>query len=86
LDVCGKESEQSLATYHRATGEIVTYMWGKRDKKTVQKLRKRFARLGIHHDHIATDDRDSFFVAFTQDEHFVGKQYTVRKQLSAAAS
>jgi IS1 family transposase len=38
----------------------VAFVWGKRDLKTAQKLRKRIKRLGISYERIATDDWDSF--------------------------
>jgi IS1 family transposase len=66
-----------LYAYHRATGEIVAFVWGKRDLKTAQKLRKRLKRMGISYDTIATDNWDSFLAAFAEDNHLVGKEYTV---------
>jgi hypothetical protein len=49
-----------IYAYHRGSGEIVAYEWGKRELKTAQKLRKRIRGLGISYDRIGTDDRDSF--------------------------
>ncbi|GHU12328.1 hypothetical protein FACS1894161_0310 [Spirochaetia bacterium] len=66
-----------IYAYHRETGEIVAYVWGKRDLKTAQKLRKRIQRLGITYDTMATDRWDSFLAAFSGDNHLVGKRYTV---------
>jgi hypothetical protein len=34
-----------IYAYHRESGEIVAFVWGKRDLKTAQKLRKRIKRL-----------------------------------------
>jgi hypothetical protein len=34
-----------IYTYYWESGEIVAYVWGKRDLKTAQKLRKRIQRL-----------------------------------------
>ena len=70
---CGLKSD----AYHRESGEIVAYVWGKRDLKTAKKLRKRINRLGITYDRIATDSWDNFLAAFALDLHDVGKQYTV---------
>jgi IS1 family transposase len=39
-----------IYAYHRESGEIVAYVWGKRDLKTAKKLRKRLRRLGISYD------------------------------------
>jgi IS1 family transposase len=66
-----------IYAYHRGSGEIVGYVWGKRDLKTAKKLRKRIQRLGISCDRIATDDWDSFLSAFAEDRHDTGKKYTV---------
>jgi IS1 family transposase len=63
--------------YHRESGEIAAYVWGKRDLKTAKKLRKKIRGLGISYDKVATDDRDSFFSAFGEDKEVVGKEYTV---------
>jgi IS1 family transposase len=63
--------------YHRESGEIVAYVWGKRDIKTAQKLRKRIQRLGISYDWIGTDNWDSFLATFREDRHLVGKKHTV---------
>jgi len=66
-----------IYAYHRETGEIVAYVWGKRDLKTAKKLRKRLKQLGITYDRIACDEWDSFLTAFNEDEKLVGKKYTV---------
>jgi IS1 family transposase len=66
-----------IYAYHRGSGEIVAFVWGKRDLKTAQKLRKRIKRLGISYDRVATDDWDSFLSAFGEDNQRVGKEYTV---------
>jgi IS1 family transposase/transposase-like protein len=66
-----------IYAYHRETGEIVAYVWGKRDLKTAQKLRKRLKRLGITYGSIACDEWDSFTAAFGDEVKFRGKRYTV---------
>jgi IS1 family transposase len=66
-----------IYAYHRESGEIVAFVWGKRDLKTAKKLRKRIKRLGISYDMVATDDWDSFVSAFGEDNHEVGKEHTV---------
>jgi IS1 family transposase len=50
---------------------------GKRDLKTVQKLKRRIKRFGISYDKTATDDWDSFLAAFAEDNHDTGKEHTV---------
>jgi IS1 family transposase/transposase-like protein len=66
-----------IYAYHRETGEIVAFVWGKRDLKTAEKLRKRIKRMGISYDRLATDNWDSFLTAFSEDTHLIGKKYTV---------
>jgi IS1 family transposase len=65
-----------IYAYHRGSGEIVAYVWGKRDLKTAKKLRKRIKGLGISYDMVATDDRDSFLSAFEEDNQVAGKEHT----------
>jgi len=66
-----------IYAYHRATGEIVGYVWGKRNSKTARELRARLKDLNVSFDTIYTDDWDSFKVAFFADNHIVGKENTV---------
>jgi len=66
-----------IYAYHRETGEIVAYVWGKRNIKTAKKLRKRLKRLGVSYDKIANDGWDSFVSAFAEDEQLIGKSFTV---------
>jgi IS1 family transposase len=58
------------------SGEMVAFVWGKRDLKTAQKLKKQLKRLGVTYHELATDAWDSFLVAFAEDTHIVGKAYT----------
>ncbi|MDR3342717.1 MAG: IS1 family transposase, partial [Treponema sp.] len=75
----GKKSNKIglMYAYHRASGEIVAYVWGKRALKTAQKLKEKRERLGITYDRIATDNWQSFVSTFTETEHVIGKKYTV---------
>jgi IS1 family transposase len=75
----GKKSNKVwlIYAYHRESGEIIAYVWGKRDLKTAQKLRKRIIRMGITYDKIATDSWDSFITAFAADNQLIGKKYTM---------
>jgi IS1 family transposase len=66
-----------IYAYHRESGEIVSYVWGKRDLKTACKLKKRLKRLGVTYGRIACDDWDSFLTAFGTDAGLRGKRYTV---------
>ena len=57
-----------IYAYHRKTGEIVAYVWGKRDLKTAKKLRRRLKQLGVLYDYVAMDDWASFLSAFCEDK------------------
>jgi IS1 family transposase len=72
-----KDKVWLIYAYHRESGEIVAYVWGKRDIKTAQKLRRRIKRLGISYEQIAMDNWDSFLSVFAEDQHEVGKKHTV---------
>jgi IS1 family transposase len=49
-----------IYTYDRESGEIVSFVWGKRDLKTARKLRKKLIAVGICYDQICTDNWESF--------------------------
>ena len=66
-----------IYAYHRDTGEIVAYVWGKRNLKTAKALRNKLSGLGITFDGICTDNWESFLSAFKGCCHLVGKEYTV---------
>jgi IS1 family transposase len=75
----GKKSNRVWLIYacHRKTGEIVAFVWGKRDLKTANELKKKLSDSGVSYGSIATDDRDSFVTAFRDKNHLIGKKYTV---------
>ena len=66
-----------IYAYHRESGEIVAYVWGKRDTKTAAELRKQLQLLGVSYDSIASDEWNSFLTAFGEDNLLIGKHYTV---------
>jgi IS1 family transposase len=66
-----------IYAYHRESGEIVSYVWGKRDLKTAEKPRGRLRRLGINYGRIACDEWDSFLTAFGAEVELRGKRYAV---------
>ena len=66
-----------IYAYHRATGEIVAFVWGKRNSKTAKKLRKKLSSSGVSFDTVYTDDWESFSSAFSADNHITGKANTV---------
>jgi transposase-like protein len=45
---------------HRETGEIVAYVWGKRNTKTANRLRAKLKANNVNFDTVYTDDWDSF--------------------------
>ena len=75
----GKKSNKVwlIYAYHRESGEIVAYVWGKRNLKTAKLLRKKLSEMGITFDSICTDDWQSFISAFCSDNHIIGKSHTV---------
>ena len=64
-----------IYAYHRERGKIVTFVRGKRDLKTAEKLKKRLQQLGISYDKAAVADWDSFQSAFSGDKRDAGKEY-----------
>ena len=66
-----------IYAYHRETGEIVSWVWGKRNYKTAKRLRKKIIEMGITYDTIYTDDWSSFVKTFKSDNHIIGKRNTV---------
>jgi IS1 family transposase len=65
-----------IYAYLRATGEIVTYIWGKRNLKIARKLRDKLVSTGIAFDTVCTDARDSFISVFKQDNYLTGTEDT----------
>jgi len=74
----GRKSNKKwlIYAYERESGEIVAYVWGKRDLKTAKKLRERLKGRGITYEYAAIDEWESFVAAFREDEELVGKEYT----------
>ena len=73
-----KTNKQRLIyAYHRESGEIAAYVWGKRDLKTAEELKKKIDELGVRYGRIASDDWDSFLTAFGEAATLTGKRYTV---------
>ncbi|MEK6482612.1 IS1 family transposase [Catalinimonas sp. 4WD22] len=65
-----------IYAYHRTSGEIVAWVFGKRNYKTAKALRKKLKILGISYDVIAIDDWKSFKRAFRADACRIGKEFT----------
>ena len=66
-----------IYAYDRESGEIVGFVWGKRDLKTAVELKKKLLDSGVSYGSIATDEWDSFMTVFKDGNHLVGKKYTV---------
>ena len=67
--------------YERESGEIVSFVWGKRDLHTVLALKAELKRLNITYERIVSDYWESFAKAFADcehiNEHIKGKAFTV---------
>ena len=66
-----------IYAYHRKTGKIVAYVWGKRDLATVQQLKIKLKHLGIHYTRIASDHWENFITTFKNCKQSIGKFFTV---------
>lgn len=66
-----------IYAYHRATGEIVAYVWGKRNRKTANELRDKLLSRNVSYDSVCTDNWDSFMAVFQHDNHMAGKAGTI---------
>jgi IS1 family transposase/transposase-like protein len=66
-----------IYAYHRPTGEIVAFVWGKRNLKTAKMLTNKLSDLGISFDTVFSDSWESFISAFAADNHITGKENTV---------
>ena len=72
-----KNKQWLIYAYHRETGEIAAYVWGKRDLATVQRLKAKLKQLGVHYTRISSDHWDSFVTAFKNCKQSIGKFFTV---------
>ena len=64
-----KNKQWLIYAYHRASGEIVAFVWGKRNLKTAKRLRSELAALGVSFDTVFSDSWKSFKGAFAADNH-----------------
>ena len=65
-----------LYVYSSETGEIICYVFGRRNLKTARKLKQKLSELCISYDTICSDNWRSFIVVFGGVNHKVGKEYT----------
>ena len=66
-----------IYAYHQKTGQIVAFVWGKRDLKTAFEWKQRLKEQNITYDCIASDHWQSFNTVFADtNERWVGKQHT----------
>ena len=61
----------------RQTGEIVAWVWGRRNYKTAKRLKQKIEQLGLTYEFISTDDWPSFVKTFGGNKHIPGKKNTV---------
>lgn len=66
-----------IYAYSPETKEVVTWVWGGRNKKTAQKLREKLKKLGVSFGEICTDSWDAFSATFKEDNHLIGKRRTI---------
>ena len=69
-----KNKEWVIYAYAPETDEILAFVIGGRDKKTVRKLYKKLNKIQINW--ICTDDWSSFKAVFPTTKHLIGKAYT----------
>ena len=72
-----KNKKWLIYAYCRKTGEIVGYVWGRRNKWTVKRLRKQLQERGITFKQIAMDKWESFMSVFSDCKCLIGKEFTV---------
>ena len=72
-----KNKQWLIYAYHRTSGEIVAFVWGKRNLKTAKMLRNKLSLLGVSFDTVYSDSWESFAGAFAADNHITGKTNTV---------
>src|SRR5699024_11480689 len=66
-----------IYAYHRETGEIVAYVWGKRDLATEQPKKPNPKHLLNHYTPIACPRSNTFITAFKNCKQSIGKFFTV---------
>lgn len=66
-----------IYAYHGKTGEIVAYVWGKRNFETAKNLRDKLDELNVSFDTVYSDAWESFLRAFANDNLIVGKKNTI---------
>ena len=62
---------------NRETGEIVAYVWGKRNTNTAKMLRKKLDELNISFHTVYSDAWESFLNAFGNDNLIAGRTHTI---------
>ena len=65
-----------IYVYHRETGEIVAWIFGKRNLSTAKALRRKIKELGVSFGTICMDNWESFKNAFQDCECKIGKYWT----------
>ncbi|MBC6425385.1 MAG: IS1 family transposase [Ekhidna sp.] len=65
-----------IYAYHRASGEIVAWVFGKRNTNTVRELWYKIKALGIKWGGLLTDNWKRFKRAFSDTHHVIGKEGT----------
>jgi IS1 family transposase len=61
-----------IYAYNKAIKEIVSYVWGRRNLKTVRLLKQKLDDFGVSYDAIFSDNRESFKRVFFGFNHIIG--------------
>lgn len=69
-----KQKRWLIYAYAPETKEVIAYVIGRRDIKTVKKLYKKLAKIQI--DEICTDNWKAFSNVFAKENHKIGKAFT----------
>jgi len=71
-----KNKYWGIYAYCQKTGEILAYVFEKRNIHTARRLKEKINSLNISYKKIATDNRESFKKVFGGTKHLIGKKHT----------
>jgi len=73
-----KNKKWLLKAIDRSTNKIVAFVWGGRNKETVKRLLKQFAR--CPNCVFYTDNWNAFGAVIPKERHIIGKKHTIRSE------
>ena len=71
-----KNKKWCIYAYDRESGEVISYVFGRRDASTVKRLKRKLRELEVSYDTTYTDNWSSFVKEFKDDNHVIGKKNT----------